>query len=231
MLDIVFMSYDEPDAEEHWELLKHRFPYARRVHGVEGIHEAHAAAANLVKTKWFYVVDADAEIHPDFNFEYTPGPPHGYEDCVHVWHSINEVNGLQYGYGGVKLFPTEFVRTARSNAVDFTTSICKNYRPMTEVSCITRFASNEFNAWRSGFREAAKLSAAWWNKGTGVDDELFIRLDAWKTKGAEHKFGQYCMFGANQGASYGYNNRNNSEGMRMLNNFEWLKTEFDKVKL
>lgn len=50
MYDIVFISYNEPNAEKNWESLKQRFPSAKRVDGVKGIHEAHKKAAK----KMFY---------------------------------------------------------------------------------------------------------------------------------------------------------------------------------
>ena len=37
MFDIIFMSYEEPNAEEHWEAVKQKYPWARRVHGVKGL--------------------------------------------------------------------------------------------------------------------------------------------------------------------------------------------------
>ena len=45
MYDIVFISYQEPNADENYDKLKERFPLAKRVHGVKGIHQAHIEAA------------------------------------------------------------------------------------------------------------------------------------------------------------------------------------------
>ena len=41
MYDIVFISYQEPNADENYNKLLKRFPLAKRVHGVKGIHQAH----------------------------------------------------------------------------------------------------------------------------------------------------------------------------------------------
>ena len=38
--DKVFISYQEPNADENYENLLKRFPDIKRVHGVKGIHEA-----------------------------------------------------------------------------------------------------------------------------------------------------------------------------------------------
>jgi hypothetical protein len=69
--DIIFISYTEPNAEENFSKLRSRFPYAQRVHGVQGIHQAHIAAAKKAFTKMFWVVDGDAEIVDTFNFDYS----------------------------------------------------------------------------------------------------------------------------------------------------------------
>ena len=45
MYDIVFISYEEPNADDVYAELKERYPMAKRVHGVKGIHQAHIAAA------------------------------------------------------------------------------------------------------------------------------------------------------------------------------------------
>ena len=68
MYDIVFISYKELNADENWEVLKSRFPTAKRIHGVKGIHQAHIAAAKKCFTKMFWIVDADAIIMDDFDF-------------------------------------------------------------------------------------------------------------------------------------------------------------------
>ena len=99
-------------------------------------------------------VDADAEIKEDFTFNYIPDVYD--EDVVHVWGSQNPVNNLEYGYGGVKLFPTKLVRDATSWGLDFTTGLSKRFKSMPEVSCITRFNTDAFSTWRSAFRECVK---------------------------------------------------------------------------
>lgn len=92
MYDIVFISYQEPNADENYAKLKERFPTTKRVHGVKGIHQAHIAAAKKCFTKMLWIVDGDAEILDDFDYtvdDYNL-------DTVHVWRSQNPVNGLIY---------------------------------------------------------------------------------------------------------------------------------------
>jgi len=41
--DIVFLSYDEPNAEKNYADLLKKVPWAKRVHGVKGSDAAHKA--------------------------------------------------------------------------------------------------------------------------------------------------------------------------------------------
>ena len=68
-LDIIFLSYDEPNADANFERLQSRFPYTKRVHGVQGIANAHAKAAKESDTRLFYVIDGDTEVFDTFRFE------------------------------------------------------------------------------------------------------------------------------------------------------------------
>jgi hypothetical protein len=43
--DIIFLSYDEPNAEKHYADLLTKVPWAKRVHGVKGSDNAHKACA------------------------------------------------------------------------------------------------------------------------------------------------------------------------------------------
>jgi hypothetical protein len=69
LYDIVFISYNEPNADENFAKLIERFPRAKRVHGVKGIHQAHIAAAKLSTTPMFWVVDGDAIVEDNFKFK------------------------------------------------------------------------------------------------------------------------------------------------------------------
>ncbi len=53
MLDVFFLSYDEPFADEHYELLQLVAPHAKRVHGIKGIFNGHKECARRAMTKIF----------------------------------------------------------------------------------------------------------------------------------------------------------------------------------
>ena len=91
------------NAEENWKRVLEKAPYAKRVHGVKGIFNAHKAAAYVASTDLFYVVDGDAYLTDQWQFNYQPGLFD--RDCLYIWSSKNPVNGLKYANGGVKLLP------------------------------------------------------------------------------------------------------------------------------
>ena len=220
--DIVFISYDEDSADTNYNKLKDRFPGALRSHGVKGIFAAHKAAANIAKTNMVYVVDADAIIEPTFDFNYYPNV---YDiESVHVWYSRNPVNNLIYGYGGVKLFPRQLLLDYTGSPIDFTTSVSKHFKVMHEVSNVTQFNTDPFSAWRSGFRECAKLASKLIPNST--DTETEERLATWCSIGSDREFGDFAIMGANDGAAYGRAYKDQPDMLGLINDYSWLEKKF-----
>ena len=220
MYDIVFISYQEPNADENYDKLKERFPLAKRVHGVKGIHQAHIAAAKKCFTKMFWIVDGDALILEDFMFDYEV-PDHQL-DHVHVWRAQNPINDLVYGYGGVKLFPRTLSLNMDVTKPDMTTSISKKFIAVQEVANITAFDTGEFEAWKGAFRECAKLSSKIIDRQK--EDETNERLQIWTTVGRDRPFGEYAIKGAIAGREFGLSN---GADLRLINDFDWLKEQFN----
>ena len=224
MYDIVFISYKEPNAEENWKSLKERFPTAQRVHGVKGIHLAHVQAARKSLTKMFWVVDGDARITDDFDFRYTV---EDYDlDAVHVCQSMNPINGLVYGYGGVKLLPRDLTLQMDLTKADMTTSISDKFNVIEKLSNVTAFNTDEFNTWKSAFRECVKLASRTIDRQD--DDETENRLRVWTTVGDYQPYGEYAIKGAIAGKEYGLSNKDNPLALKMINNFDWLEEQFAK---
>lgn len=220
--DIFFISYQEAYAERNWINLKRRFPRAKRIADVKGIHQAHQAAARVAQTDYFWVVDADAEIVSDFYFDFEV--PFFDQERVRVWRSRNPVNDLVYGYGGVKLLPRVATARMRTNTIDMTTSICDNYEPVMTVSNITAFNTDEFSAWRSAFRECAKLASK--NITNQQTNETETRLDTWCTVGQDRPFGYHVIKGAWAGRKYGVEHKDHAEAMQKINDYDWLQERF-----
>jgi len=222
MYDIVLISYKESNAEKNWEALKSRFAFAKRVDGVKGIHQAHIAAAKKCFTKMFWVVDADAELLDEFAFDYEVDEYN--LDTVHVWRSENPVNDLVYGYGGVKLLPRMKTIEMDTSRADMTTSISDRFKAIDETSNITAFNTDSFSAWRSGFRECAKLASRVIDRQ--LDSETLERLEIWCNQGVNRPFGIDTIKGAKAGRNFGEKNKDNPVKLQKINDFEWLKETF-----
>lgn len=227
MYDIVFISYNEPNADKNYEALTQRFSAVKRVHGVKGIHQAHIAAAKKCFTKMFWIVDGDAQIVDDFNFDYEVGSWN--LDTVHVWRSINPINDLVYGYGGVKLFPRRLTINMDLSKPDMTTSITDKFKPIQEVANITAFNTDPFNTWKSAFRECCKLSSKIIDRQKNEETEH--RLHIWQTVGEDRPYGEWAIKGAKLGADYGTASRGNLEALKKINDFEWLEEQFNAGNL
>ena len=222
--DIIFISYNEPQADENFARLKARFPYAQRVQGIRGIHQAHIAAAKKAFTKMFWVVDADAQILDTFNFDHVVSE---YDlENVHVWRSMNPINDLEYGYGGVKLLPKSLTQNMDTSKPDMTTSISSLFKAMPEISNVTAFNVDAFNTWKSAFRECVKLASKTIDRQDDTDTNY--RLNVWCTRGLDRPFGREAIEGAVQGKQYGLENKDNNESLKMINDFDWLKERFGR---
>lgn len=223
MYDIVFISYQEPNAEENWSRLKSRFPFAKRIHGIKGIHQAHIKAASVCFTDMIWVVDGDAIILDTFNFDYKPFDL----EYVYVWRSCNPINDLEYGNGGLKLLPRKMTLNMDISKPDMTTSISTKFRPVFEVSNITAFNTDPFNTWKSAFRECCKLSSKIIDRQKS--DETESRLLSWCTLGKNRPYGEYSISGAIAGKEYGELCKGNLELLSCINNFDWLKNKFKEL--
>lgn len=233
MYDIVFISYDEINAETNFNILSNklgRSTRVKRVHGVRGIHAAHRIAAKTVDTEMFYVVDGDAVVVDEFNFNYSV--PDDQTRDVHVFRAKNPINDLVYGYGAVKLFPTDVVAAIDLNNIkpDMSSSINVNaYRVVDQLSNITAFNTDPYNTWRSAFRECAKLSSKIIDNQK--NDETEARLDAWCTVGFDRPLGMWAIKGAKAGRSFGKIYAAQPEKLIYINNMDWLRIKFEEARI
>ena len=156
------------------------------------------------------------EIVDSFDFNYNVRDKN---DTVHVWRSVNPVNGLEYGYGGVKLLPRLLTLKLDINNVDMTMSISDKFKVHDTVSNITRFNTDPFNSWKSAFRECCKLA-------TIGDAEALIRLNRWCVVGSDLD----AIAGAIAGKKYGQENASNKEALLKINDFTWLQDRWSSEK-
>lgn len=213
MFDVFFISHGELVAERNWQILRTFAPMARRVVDIKGIHAAHHRCAELSRTSNFFVVDADCQI---VNHDFTAIPSSYDIGYVHLWYARNPVNGLEYGWGGVKLFPKEAVLDMRLDSLDMTGSFELKIIPNT--TSITCFDSDNNSAWRSAFRECAKLSQ-------NEDDDSQYRLSVWNSV-AIGPMADACRLGAQQGSEYGIKHAGDKDALLRINDYEWLNERF-----
>jgi hypothetical protein len=219
--DIIFISYDEPNADENWIKLSARFPQARRLHGVQGMENALSKAAEMSRTLWYYAVFAKTELHPDFDFSFSPDlfqqPKH------YIFHAENPLNGLRYGHMGVVLYNCGIVKNMTEFGIDYTMSALHDVVP--KVSAIARFNSNPYQTWRTAFREAGKL-AQFCDEKDNVENQY--RLDVW-TSEAEGLHSEWCLQGARDGVLFYRANRGNHKELKNAFDWIWLREYFARL--
>jgi len=209
--DIIFLSYDEPNAERNYADLCQKIPWAKRVHGVKGSDAAHKACANLSETEYFVTVDADNVINQEFLNQTVDIDELGLtSDHVFSWCGKVHVNGLMYGNGGLKLWNKRFVnnmRTHENSEKDNAAALVEFcfddlYYQFNENFSTSYTNSSPFQAFRAGFREGVKMSL---NQGAPVQDIKTVwwqnleRLKIWCSVGADVENGLWSIYGAREG--------------------------------
>jgi hypothetical protein len=199
--DIIFLSYDEPNAEENYADLLTKVPWAKRVHGVEGSDAAHKACAELSETKNFITIDGDTIIDRNFLLvDLDLNKLNATEDYQFSWCGKINVNGLMYGNGSIKMWTKDFVKNMKTHentdgSDDTRVEFCyfDTYLQLNENYSTSIISSTAQQAWRAGFREGVKMSL---NRGTKVSIDTFKsnhwqnlhRLYVWLMVGADGQF-------------------------------------------
>jgi hypothetical protein len=211
-LDVVYLSYDEPQKEEFWVKIKNMVPWAVRVDGVEGSDAAHKAAAKASQTERFILIDGDNLPDPEFFNLQLDIKDEQYEKAVFRWRAKNHVNGLMYGNGGLSCWTREFINNMQthesSDGSDETcVEFCFNplYWPMHDCYSTTYPNGSAFHAWRAGFREGVKMCL---DRGTkpsvlefkdSVHKRNMDNLSIWHNVGADVEWGEQALYGSRLG--------------------------------
>lgn len=234
--DIIFLSYDEPNAEKNYADLLAKVPWAKRVHGVKGSDAAHKACAALSDTEYFVTVDADNIVDPKFlEVEIDIDKLGLTHDHVFSWCGKVHVNNLMYGNGGLKLWTRKFVNNMKTheNSVEGDekgkVEFCfdDKYYQFNESYSESFTNESPFQAWRAGFREGVKMSL---NQGTKAEDihkvwwQNYHRLLIWCSVGTDVRNGIWSILGAREGCwmtnctDWDYAN---------VRDFDWLTTHWN----
>lgn len=235
--DIVFLSYDEPNAEKNYADLLSKAPWAKRVHGVKGSDAAHKACAATSETEYFVTVDADNIVDPKFlEVEIDLDELGLTSENVFSWCGNVHVNGLRYGNGGLKMWTRKFVNEMKThensdpNDHKGRVEFCFDDRYYQFKECYSDSYTNStpFQSWRAGFREGVKMSL---NQGEKAPDvktvwwQNYHRLLVWCNIGADVENGIWSMLGAREGC---YKINCTDWDYSSVRDFEWLTNYWDE---
>ncbi len=234
-LPLVYISYDEPWAEDGFAEIRRIRPDAKHVHGVKGLNACHVAAAEEAGSDWFLSVDADTTLLPAFlgaSISTSLMSP----NFQPFWPSRNVVNGIISGNGSVKLWSRDLVLRMRSHeaapkgrvSLDSDIPLIEpgvtRLVPMPGCLATVDPARTAFHAFRAGFRETYFLS---WlreklTRRGAFDDRTLIRiLGIWGNIGRHARNGPWLLYGARLGmwASIAWRNFEPAK----VNDYEWFE--------
>lgn len=211
-LDVVYLSYDEPQKEEFWVKIRNLVPWAKRVDGVKGSDAAHKAAAEASDTERFVLIDGDNLPDSEFFNLVLDMPDGDWAGAVYRWRARNHINGLMYGNGGISSWTREFALNMQTHentdGTDATVvEFCFDplYWAMHDCYSTTYPNGSAKHAWRAGFREGVKMCLDKGRRPTVSEfrDRVHHRnldhLTIWHNIGRDVEHGDWAMAGARQG--------------------------------
>ena len=217
-MDIVFLSYDEPSAETYWQVLKDKYPRAKRIQGVKGRTQAYHAAAALSETDYFFAVFPTIELSNSFDFTFQPDRLR--EACHYIFHAKNPVTGLEYGHRAVILYNKQLCLSTIHPNLDFTLS--QPHTVIPQLCGTSHFNQTPEISWRVAFREVLKL------------------CEMKPTVESKHRLKKWCELGKGEHASYvhrgaldavEYYKETNGDKNALMLSYElaWLKEKFNSI--
>ena len=240
-LDIFYISYDEPNCEEHWADLLNKVPWAKRVHGVKGFDAAHKEAAKQSETDRFITVDGDNIVMDDFFEQVLDVPDQDHDgnnisESIFSWNAKNILNGLVYGNGGLKCWPTQYVLDMKTHeaaddgeGMEFCWKL--NYIQLNDTFSEVHQTASPFQAFRAGFREGVKMSL---DQGARVRADEFKdkiwwqnynRLQTWCNIGSDVENGLWAIYGARLGCDMTVLSEWDTN---LISDYDWFKDFFNK---
>jgi len=210
-LDVVYLSYDEPQKEEFWIKIQNMIPWAVRVDGVKGSDAAHKAAADASNTDRFILIDGD-NLPDERFFNLTLEFDEVSKDAVLRWRARNHINGLMYGNGGLSCWTKGFVYNMKTHenspgedATDVEFCFDPQYWAMHDCYSTTYPNGSAYHAWRAGFREGVKMCLDRGRKPTVAEFQNRVHarnldhLTIWQNVGRDVEYGDYAILGARMG--------------------------------
>ncbi|MFE9659093.1 hypothetical protein [Streptomyces sp. NPDC005955] len=222
--DAVFLSYDEPMADSlHSRLQRTLGGAVKRLHGVHGMRRAYRLCAEAVDREQFFLADGDFAIDTDF----APAAVEPLDEDVsmRVWRAVNPVNGLTYGYGGLKLIRRSALREM-GEAVDVLAALPGRVEFAEQAAGVTRFNQNPFHSWKAGFRECAMLTRG--SEYGMADGDARWRVEAW-SRSSDEEFAAFAAAGAREGVAFANEAARQPDQFERLNDPAWLRQRFTEV--
>ncbi len=217
-MDIVFLSYDEPSAEKYWQVLKDKYPRAKRIQGVKGRTQAYHAAAAMSDTDYFFAVFPTIELEDSFDFTFQPDRLR--EACHYIFHAKNPVTGLEYGHRAVILYNRHLCLSTIHPSLDFTLS--QPHTVVPQLCGTSHFNQTPEISWRVAFREVLKLCEM---KPTV---ESKYRLKKWCELG-KGQYAQFVQRGALDAVEYYKEVNGDKNALQLSYEYEWLKDKFNSI--
>ena len=196
-LPVVFISYDEPNADRNFALLQAEVPGALRVHGVKGFDAAHRQAGTIAHAPHVVTVDGDNRpIEPGFfqrRIDLLPADL----SAVISFSALLPHNGLVYGNGGVKIWPRPLLQTLRTHEAARTGGLTVDFAwriPYVQARGVRlcmergRLASEHYPDMAPGEALRKHLPAP-----------VLDRLRIWCSVGRDTENGAYAILGARMG--------------------------------
>lgn len=238
-LDTIFLAFDEPNADDNWQALKKLAPGAKRIDGINHLHEAYNAAANIANTERFILIDSNNQVNADF-FTIETFVPAQLRHSVWQWNSTNHVTGLTDAYSGIKVWTKELVQTLSTpeiiNKVDSPWLVGFWSQPAYQVFA-PAYSENYTNtspyqAFSSSFYQIVLLSYC---RGEDLSPELLAknanhievrRMAIWMSAGADVDNGYWSMLGARMGFLYRFSE---AFDLRTLNDPLWMQEYWNSI--
>ena len=217
VLDIVFISNGEINAEVYYEHLKWCVEpdHKNRIHHVSNINgrvKSQHAAAHTSNTSWYFVVWGKLQIDERFDWSWQPDrmqqPKH------YIFHAHNPVNGLVYGHQAMIAYNKKLVLETEGNGLDFTME--KSHEVVPIISGTANYHESDWMCWRTAFREALKLRASL------PDVENEYRLQQWLTVDTTHQ--QWSRKGAEDAMEYYDEVNGDFDALKKSYEWSWLAT-------
>lgn len=239
--DTFYLTYDEPDKENRWLMIKKVLPNAHRVDGIKGFDKAHKYCAKLSSTSRLTIIDGDNSFIENTAPRLEIDKKLLKKNYIFSYSSINSINGLIYGNGGIKCWPKDLLLETNSHesshekesAVDFCFTV--PYYQMPHTPTISNVNITSFQAFRAGYREGVKMSLQKGlpldlKKDTNLDQILYrgnlFRLKTWCEIGRDITNGIWAIYGARLGL---FEILCNPQILDHIRDYDWFSEKWNTV--